>query len=219
MKAQHFIYCLAVVAACFTACKKEITETYVPVTGITLNYEELTLAPRDTITLIAIVQPDSATNKEIIWASSDTMVATIDSKGMVTAIVDGKASIIATTKNGRIASICPITVDYRIKWAGDWDFVSRDYYFSYGWERWDTTYFSGKISLENTPNYLKIAGWRVYVTENGDLFGFDDPPCGGFSGNDKVHMYFSGGLLNGTEKWSTDIYGTKKKEGKRRSGI
>ena len=212
MKTQHFLCCLAILAVCFTACKKEISETYVPVTDIMLNYEELALAPGDTITLIAIVQPDSATNKEIIWASSDTTIATIDSKGMVTAIVDGKASIIATTKNGRTASICPITVDYRTKWVGDWDFVSKNYYFGYGWEIWDTTYFSGKISLENTPNYLNIAGRRMYVNENGDLFGFDGPPCGGFSGNDKVHMYSSGGLLNGTEKWSTDINGTKKKE-------
>jgi len=58
MKTKHFFYCLAVLAVLLVACKKEISDPYVPVTGITLNYENLTLFQGDTITLIAIVQPD-----------------------------------------------------------------------------------------------------------------------------------------------------------------
>jgi hypothetical protein len=214
MKTQHFFIVLAVLAVCFTACKKDPIS--IPVTDITLNYEELTLIPGDTITLIAIIQPDDATYKSVIWESSDTAVVTVNSEGMVIAVTNGEATITATIQNGNIVDTCFVTVDYRTKWVGDWDFVNKTYEFDFGYESWDTIYYSGKISLGNTPYELNINSIMVHVSEDGHLFGFIgfDGPCGQFEGNDKVGLYFNGGSMNGSYKWSHTINGVKKKAGK-----
>ena len=117
MKTQHFIYCLAVIAVLFTACKKDkdpekgqVQEQNIPVTGITLNNTELTLVPGDTITLIATVEPADATNKNVTWMSSNLEVATVDDNGSVTALAEGKAIITVTTLDDNKTAMCAITV-------------------------------------------------------------------------------------------------------------
>ena len=130
MKPQHFFCYLAVIAVCFTACKKdkEVTGvTITDVTGVTLNDKELLLAPNDTITLIATVQPDDATNKNISWTSSNPAVATVSDNGLVTAIADGNATITATTKDGSKTATCSINVDYRNNWVGIYEFTTIDH--------------------------------------------------------------------------------------------
>ncbi|MDR2972270.1 MAG: Ig-like domain-containing protein [Bacteroidales bacterium] len=128
MKTQHFFCYLAVLTICFTACKPdkedpkiEEPEKNIPVTDITLNYEKLTLIPGDTITLIATVQPDSATNKTVTWESSNPAVAIVNNDGLVTAIADGEAIITATTQDGSKKATCSVAVDYRAKWVGSYD--------------------------------------------------------------------------------------------------
>ena len=225
MKKQHIFYFLAVFVVLFTTCKKEIPEvpdvpdipdipvtTDIPATGIMLNQNELTLIPGDTITLMATVQPDSATNKNVTWKSSDTTVATVTNNGLVTAIAIGEANIIATTQDGNLTDSCAVMiVDYRTRWLGDWDFVQYNYNFSFGWVSRDTTYYSGKISLGKTSYHLNVNGRELQVCEDGLLVGFDGP-CGSFSGNDRIHIYFSGGTMNGSQEWSISISGIKKKE-------
>ena len=122
MKTQHFFIVLAIIAVLFTACKKDKEqEQDIPVTGITLNKTELMLALGDTVTLIATVQPDSATNKNVIWMSSNTSVAIVNEKGLVTAIDKGDAAIAVITEDGKKTTTCLITVrDYREKWTGEY---------------------------------------------------------------------------------------------------
>lgn len=59
--------------------------------------------------LTAKVLPENATNKDIIWKSSNTKVATVGSTGEITAKGNGKAVITATTSNGKTAK-CTVTV-------------------------------------------------------------------------------------------------------------
>lgn len=47
-----------------------------------------------------VILPENATNKEIIWQSSNASVALVDSKGTVTALNEGKTIISATAKDG-----------------------------------------------------------------------------------------------------------------------
>lgn len=49
----------------------------------------------------ANVYPANATNKEIVWTSSDSRIATVDSDGTITAVANGKCRITATTKDGQ----------------------------------------------------------------------------------------------------------------------
>ena len=111
MKTQHFIYCLAIAAVLFTACKKDkAQEQGIPVTGVTLNQTELMLEVGDTATLIATVEPADATNKTVIWTSSNSAVATVNDNGLITAIIEGDVTIAVTTEDGKKTATCDLIV-------------------------------------------------------------------------------------------------------------
>ena len=55
------------------------------------------------------VIPDNATDKTVIWNSSDLEVATVDETGLVTAVKPGTAIITASAANG-LTSTCEVTV-------------------------------------------------------------------------------------------------------------
>lgn len=82
------------------------------VTSIKLNKATVTLKGKgQTVTLKATVEPTNAYNKAVIWKSSNTRVAKINSKGKVTAVSTGTATITATAKDGsKKKATCKITV-------------------------------------------------------------------------------------------------------------
>ena len=82
------------------------------VSSITLNESSKTLNVGDTLTLIANVAPDDATNKNVTWSTSDSSVATVDSNGKVTAKGAGSATITATAIDGSgYNATCSVTVN------------------------------------------------------------------------------------------------------------
>ena len=80
----------------------------IAVTSVELSNTELTLMVGSTETLVATVKPDDATDKTVTWTSSDDGVATVDERGLVTAIGDGSATISA--KAGDVTATCIVTV-------------------------------------------------------------------------------------------------------------
>ncbi|SHI56003.1 LPXTG-motif cell wall anchor domain-containing protein [Clostridium amylolyticum] len=63
------------------------------------------------VNLSAKVIPQNATNKEILWSSSDESIAAVDSNGKVTGISVGTANITATlNKNNSIKATCKMTI-------------------------------------------------------------------------------------------------------------
>ena len=85
----------------------------IPVTGVKLDKTSLTLQETDSATLIATVDPDNATNKNVNWESSDTSIATVDASGKVTAISAGNATITAAAADGSGKSAsCSVTVTH-----------------------------------------------------------------------------------------------------------
>ncbi|MCM3749045.1 Ig-like domain-containing protein [Paenibacillus pasadenensis] len=76
----------------------EVTEAVSP-TSVTLDQHELTLNVDDTVQLNATVAPENATNKNLIWSSSNPSVATVV-YGSVTAVSSGTAVITVTTMDG-----------------------------------------------------------------------------------------------------------------------
>lgn len=82
----------------------------VAVTGITLNAASGTLNPGGSVSLTAAVAPADATNKTVLWTSSDPSVATV-SNGVVTAVSIGTATITATTQDGGFTATYALTVE------------------------------------------------------------------------------------------------------------
>lgn len=82
----------------------------VAVTGVALNKETTTIEAGQTETLVAIVAPDNAENKNISWSSSNSSVATVDQNGVVSALSAGTANITVTTEDGEFTATCVVTV-------------------------------------------------------------------------------------------------------------
>lgn len=82
----------------------------VAVTSVTLDKTSVTLAPKDSITLKATVQPDNATNQDLTWSSNREDVATVSSKGVVTAVAEGTTTITVKTKESGYSATCNVTV-------------------------------------------------------------------------------------------------------------
>ena len=76
---------------------------------ITLNKTQITIEEDQTENLIATITPENATNKEVVWTSSDENVATVDGEGTVTAVGVGESTITAKTENG-ITATCSVRV-------------------------------------------------------------------------------------------------------------
>lgn len=85
----------------------------IPVTGLELNKNSLTLQEKGSDTLTATVKPADATSQDVTWESSDTDIATVSEDGTVTAVSAGRATITATAADGSGASAsCEVTVTH-----------------------------------------------------------------------------------------------------------
>lgn len=85
-------------------------DTPVPVTGVSLNKNSLSLTVGGKDTLIATVAPTNASNQKVNWSSSNDKIASVDSNGNVTAVAQGSATITATTEDGKKTATCSVTV-------------------------------------------------------------------------------------------------------------
>lgn len=82
----------------------------VNVTGLTLMPATSNLHLKVTKQLTATISPTNATNKNIIWTTSDAAVASVNSSGLVTAVSGGTATITATTEDGAKKATSSLTV-------------------------------------------------------------------------------------------------------------
>lgn len=87
----------------------EVQEPF-PVESVSLNRTSTIIGLGTTITLVATVLPENATNKEITWNSSDGTVATVNENGTVTGISAGFATITVTTNDGGFTADCTVEV-------------------------------------------------------------------------------------------------------------
>lgn len=81
----------------------------VDVENITLDKNNIELEQTATEQLKAIIEPEDATYRDVVWSSSNSEVASVDAKGKVTANDIGTSVITATARNGKSAS-CTVTV-------------------------------------------------------------------------------------------------------------
>ena len=86
---------------------------------ISLNKVSITLIKGASETLKATIEPNNATNQNVIWSSSDTQIAAVDKNGTVTANRAGTATITVTTEEGKKEATCKVTVNDEIPTSSD----------------------------------------------------------------------------------------------------
>lgn len=89
-------------------CKVTVKQ---PVTSIKLSKKSISLNKGKKYTLKASIAPKNAANKAVVWKSSNKKIATVSSKGVVTAKSAGTTTITATAKDGsRKKASCKVTI-------------------------------------------------------------------------------------------------------------
>ena len=107
----------------------KIVTDEVKVTSISINEQSVNLKQGETFQLIATVQPDNATNKKVIWSSSNETIASVSQDGLVTVNSAGEANITVTTEDGGFSTNAIVTVtkkqdDYTSLIIGKWKMTS-----------------------------------------------------------------------------------------------
>ena len=83
----------------------------VAVTGLSLDKSSINIDVGSTSAIIASITPSDATNKTIIWESSNPSVASVNQSGVVTGITSGNATITAKTVDGSFQATCSVSVN------------------------------------------------------------------------------------------------------------
>jgi len=190
-KIYGVISIIAVTALAIAACKTE----EIPVTGVSLDQSELSLIKGRPETLKAIIEPADATNKNVSWESSDTGVATVNSKGVVKGVAKGTATITVTTEDGGFTDTCNVIVkdtDDGDDSGGDYTIISQ------------TT--SGRLTITGLEGYN-----NMYVFCTASL----DDDTGLFAANSFTSSAAEGGKISGgsvtLNVWKQDTDESQKK--------
>ena len=88
----------------------KIKVTAIKVTGVNIIENDISTSIGDTETLNATVLPSNATNKKVVWSSSNSAVATIDGNGKITAKAQGTTVITVKTVDGNYEDKINVTV-------------------------------------------------------------------------------------------------------------
>lgn len=100
-------------------CYVPKSEVAIPVTAVKLNKKKATVPVGKKLQLTATVSPAMADNKKVTWKSSNKKVATVSSKGAVTAKKSGKTVITVTSVDGTKSDSCEVFVTETKKYVAN----------------------------------------------------------------------------------------------------
>lgn len=93
-------------------CRVSVTNKDIPIQSISINPPTKTLTVGDSFQLAVVVLPTNATDCTISWTTTNSNVVSVTTEGLITALSDGCAQIIAATKDGsNLSAICEVTVN------------------------------------------------------------------------------------------------------------
>lgn len=140
-------------------------------TSLSMSWEELTLAPEESVRLYCKTEPSNPDARPV-WSSSDPAVATVDQIGYVTAVAPGRTVI--TAKLDELTATCAVTV--ASSYLSTLSFTGAGMM-----EEPDTTFFDGKVHQAKMGGndvyvYLSMAHFLIlsdglYINEDGKLDG------------------------------------------------
>ena len=149
-----------------------VTVIPVSVTGVSLDKYSLSLYENDSETLIATVSPSNATNKTVIWSSSNSAVATVNSNGQVLAKAAGSAVITVTTEDGHKSASCSVSViadpygavdlGLSVKWAS-FNFGASSVTSTGGYYLWGDPTGTGEPLFFTPPSVNSISGTQYDI--------------------------------------------------------
>ena len=96
----------------------QVTVSDVPVESVTLYTTERLLNYGESFELKATVLPENAP-QSILWTSSDEKVATVDEKGVITAVGYGEATITATAGDKTATCLISVNNEYKVSTQAD----------------------------------------------------------------------------------------------------
>lgn len=92
----------------------KVVSNNISVQSVSIDTDSEEIKVGDTYQINYSILPESATNKNVTWSSSNNNVATVDGNGLVTAIAEGTAAISIETEDGNFEDemniiVSPIT--------------------------------------------------------------------------------------------------------------
>lgn len=91
----------------FDSCEFYIKK---PVTNIELNHKNINVGIGDEVLFTAAVTPNDASNKNVIWSSSNEKVVKIDQLGHMVAVGSGYAAILCKSEEDGVTAVCNVYV-------------------------------------------------------------------------------------------------------------
>lgn len=121
----------------------------IKVAGIVLNKTEVSLYAGETETISATVSPADATDKSVVWSSTDNSVVSVNN-GMLTALKKGSATVTVTAKDGSgVSASCNVTVKSLGKLVSDTASINMTS-IVYGYSSADAEAAKVSVTLGNT---------------------------------------------------------------------
>ncbi|MGN0448447.1 MAG: Ig domain-containing protein [Acutalibacteraceae bacterium] len=147
----------------------EVTVTvHEPATSLSLNESEILLYTPFTYQLEATIGPENASDKTVIWSSSDEEVVSVDENGLVTALKAGEATVTAVSAdNSELEASC----DFEVRTGVEQIITEKDEYSFH-----EDTDFTIPYTLNPTEPYNSEV---TFESSNETVFTVD--------GNGKLH--------------------------------
>lgn len=97
-------------ASCAIVVEKET----IPVTSINLSQKTANIYKGETLLLTAEITPQNATNKNLIWKSSNESICIVSQSGLLVGLNEGSAIITVVPENGIGQAQCVVSVEERV---------------------------------------------------------------------------------------------------------
>lgn len=178
-----FVLSLSMALVLFNSCTPEDTS----VSGITLDETSVSFGVGDTLALKATLAPKGSTGT-IAWTSSNKAVATVSSKGVITALQIGTTTITATVET--FTATCAVTITERTNFTHS---LQGSHYFPIVLDSVSAKAIEGKIVADLRPDE---ATKFLYIWDNTFTAGI----CTGPNAYGEVEDWTS--LVVGSGGWS-----------------
>ena len=149
---------------------RPVFDDRIRIESISLNKTSVSLFVGNSEQLEVTLTPADAANKNLIWLSSDTSVAKVDSNGVVSAVAAGTATIIVQTVDRGLNASCSVTVQSIVDISASVDLGLSVRWASYNLgasspEEYGDYYAWGEIQTKDIYN-ASTYNWGISITSS-----------------------------------------------------